>query len=441
MKAVPILEEVAELIGDNAQRVDNRSLILDKFSLSKQWPWKNFHNANSWSLMRIADGGRALLEQQSNACMKDADKQERRNRAAEANVLREQAQIARDLAASQSLAGPDARLSRLNQQRSQHLARQCAQTYGTEHCRLMKGTLKSRMALNLAEGLIENAGACLERLTGEPYIPGSAVKGIARHAALEHLRGVEDHAAQQRCLETFLNVFGYSEVDFTKGELKAFAALLSESMKDKKQRGKVRFLAASVLESAALEVDVTTVHFPEYYRTGEQRDLAKETLRPNAFPVVAAGAAFVFTLICETPEAPALLDAAVQWLTVALTEKGAGAKTAAGYGWFAVEPYAPPPPEPEPIADTPSVPTPPVATPDKLQTPEGEVAAMDDLAFANACNDIDAQSEAVQRAIFAAFAGSRAKRWKKWSKSERNNDKERVRKLRDCATKLGISLQ
>ncbi len=47
--------------------------------------------------------------------------------------------------------------------------------------------LQSRLMVNMAGGVMENAGLCLDRF-GLPYIPGSAVKGCARRAALAALR-------------------------------------------------------------------------------------------------------------------------------------------------------------------------------------------------------------------------------------------------------------
>jgi CRISPR/Cas system CMR subunit Cmr6 (Cas7 group RAMP superfamily) len=41
--------------------------------------------------------------------------------------------------------------------------------------------------VNMAGGVMENAGLCLDRF-GLPYIPGSAVKGCARRTALAALR-------------------------------------------------------------------------------------------------------------------------------------------------------------------------------------------------------------------------------------------------------------
>lgn len=47
--------------------------------------------------------------------------------------------------------------------------------------------LQSRLMINMAGGVMENAGLCLDRF-GMPYIPGSGVKGCARRAALAALR-------------------------------------------------------------------------------------------------------------------------------------------------------------------------------------------------------------------------------------------------------------
>jgi len=47
--------------------------------------------------------------------------------------------------------------------------------------------LQSRLIVNMAGGVMENAGLCLDRF-GMPYIPGAAVKGCARRVALAALR-------------------------------------------------------------------------------------------------------------------------------------------------------------------------------------------------------------------------------------------------------------
>ncbi len=59
--------------------------------------------------------------------------------------------------------------------------------YG-DRARFVVARLEGRLAINLADGLIENAGIILDRLTGVPFIPGSAIKGVARNAADETCR-------------------------------------------------------------------------------------------------------------------------------------------------------------------------------------------------------------------------------------------------------------
>src|SRR3989454_9666269 len=46
--------------------------------------------------------------------------------------------------------------------------------------------LQSRLMVNMAGGVMENAGLCLDRF-GVPYIPGSAVKGCTRRMAIQNL--------------------------------------------------------------------------------------------------------------------------------------------------------------------------------------------------------------------------------------------------------------
>lgn len=51
---------------------------------------------------------------------------------------------------------------------------------------LLFARLQARLMVNMAGGVMENAGLCLDRF-GVPYIPGSAVKGCARRMAIQNL--------------------------------------------------------------------------------------------------------------------------------------------------------------------------------------------------------------------------------------------------------------
>ena len=48
---------------------------------------------------------------------------------------------------------------------------------------VFRSKLGGRLIVNQAGGILENAGLCLHRHFGDPFLPGSAVKGLARHAA------------------------------------------------------------------------------------------------------------------------------------------------------------------------------------------------------------------------------------------------------------------
>lgn len=201
---------------------------------------------------------------------------------------------------------------------------------GLPSASVFHATLAARLIVNHAGGVIENAGLALDRNSGAPCIPGSALKGIARAGAA--LAGAPP-------AEVAL-VFGWApnrnqERDIPSAlPLKAFA-------------GSVCFLPAYPLGSASLERDIVTVHHAAYYQ-GKNHPVAydDEPPIPNEFPVVRAGVEFQFVLApasaarCEKVAVALGLTAfnpvalAKEWLIMGLTQRGVGAKTAAGYGWF-----------------------------------------------------------------------------------------------------------
>jgi CRISPR type III-B/RAMP module RAMP protein Cmr6 len=196
--------------------------------------------------------------------------------------------------------------------------------------------LEGRLAINLADSLIQNAGICLDRLFGLPFIPGSAIKGVCRHAALAELRAAAA-GEQSRLFDVFRAIFGTSDNDFAKGELRPFQHLLSGRAEN--QKGAVAFLPAYPVNEARVVVDLTNVHYPEYYRTGRTEALSNERPQPNPFPAVEVGAQFAVCLILNgIADDPNLLQTTARWLEAALTVHGLGAKTASGYGWFSLRP-------------------------------------------------------------------------------------------------------
>ena len=178
--------------------------------------------------------------------------------------------------------------------------------------------LKSRLLVNHSGGVMENAGLATHRHFGTPYIPGSAVKGIARHMAWLDWRDAEDPDDKELYAGCIAEIFGYPT-----GEKKLDDMLKDEGMETRS--GAVAFFSAQVHEKAKLDADLINSH--------ERGDPV-----PVFFPAVATGTVFEFTIsplqIKTENDMDTLMYLAEDWLKRGLKEQGAGAKTNAGYGWF-----------------------------------------------------------------------------------------------------------
>jgi hypothetical protein len=141
-------------------------------------------------------------------------------------------------------------------------------------------------------------------------------------------------------------LFGFGASDIkAKGDFGwAGGAAVTETIADeigsKDFKGCACFLPAYPTTPPVLVVDMVNPHYRDYYAGRRQRATDDESPIPNYFPAVEAGAAFGFAvLLNRVPtgngvSADDLLNQAKQWLERAVTRKGVGAKTAAGYGWF-----------------------------------------------------------------------------------------------------------
>lgn len=234
---------------------------------------------------------------------------------------------------------------------------------------MLHAQLQSRLIVNMAGGVMENAGLCLDRF-GMPYIPGSAVKGCARRMAIQSLLELREAGENQeelsRRLAEIAVIFGWTEQDWSEDERNgrltsdlAYAIgtrqwrpaseAVRKCLPDKKHfAGTVSFLPAWPVDAGGtrlnlrlptlgkLELDVLTCHHPEYYGGKRAVALDDEDPIPVIFPTVAAGHVFTFILLPIRDADEARLQRARQWLAEGLNCFGLGAKTAAGYGWFDV---------------------------------------------------------------------------------------------------------
>jgi CRISPR-associated protein Cmr6 len=182
-------------------------------------------------------------------------------------------------------------------------------------------TTATPLTLHLARAAaLENAGICLHPIHGFVYLPGSGLKGLARAYADQVWKPAQ--ADQQQAQALVERVFGN---------------LPAEKDQDKHAAGAVVFHDAWPEKWPRLIVDIVNNHHAEYYQgdspPGDWLDPV-----PVYFLAVPAGVSFTFALSARRPEegdSPALVAQAREWLDGALTHRGVGAKSNAGYGCFA----------------------------------------------------------------------------------------------------------
>jgi len=242
---------------------------------------------------------------------------------------------------------------------------------------LVFARLKARLIVNAAGGVMENGGLCLDRTSGVPFIPGSAVKGCARKLAISKLKDTAE-AEKGTLLEQIAWLFGWGDTDWKDGRKRGkdgkqgelysdfeFACGEGEQWKTDREKVTARLLArlgvdrrlhpgepwldlpnfAGAIQflptfpwqvDPGIDLDVVTPHHTAYYEGQLTEATDTEEPTPSVFPVVspAKDPLFGFALT-RTPLATAGdLAEAREWLREGLTVLGIGGKTSAGYGWF-----------------------------------------------------------------------------------------------------------
>jgi CRISPR type III-B/RAMP module RAMP protein Cmr6 len=198
------------------------------------------------------------------------------------------------------------------------------------------------MAIDLATACLENAGLSLHPFCSLPVIPGSAVKGCARAAAIARLKeATENRAAErERLLSHILEVFGWAKDDLENRDSDLILAWggAIPAPAAKANSGRISFLPGLPVEQPRLEIDVLACHHPQYYTTS--RATAADDEQPNiqVFPVVGSGSSFLFTIVPLRGASDEILESARRFLAEGLEIWGIGAKTAAGYGYFKEDP-------------------------------------------------------------------------------------------------------
>ncbi len=167
-----------------------------------------------------------------------------------------------------------------------------------------KATTMGRLAINLGGETTLETSIALHRTYGTPFIPGSALKGLAAHYALNCL----DANLWGRNTQAFRNIFGDQEVA---GYVNFFDAL---------------YVPGSGLRGHSLWPDIITVHHPDYYQKDNTPPADWDS--PIPIPFLTANGSFLVALSGSLK----WVNAAFQILEFALEREGIGAKTSSGYG-------------------------------------------------------------------------------------------------------------
>ena len=161
---------------------------------------------------------------------------------------------------------------------------------------------------------------------GTPYLPGSSIKGMIRCWA-------EDAGESPARITA---AFGAGHPDAADDE-----PGLREDDETRHGAGRVVVLDAIPVTPPRLEADILTPHYAGWTPADPPADWRSPV--PVPFLVTARDSPFLFAIVPASASAGAgepdahadLVEDAWRWLTAALTEQGAGAKTAVGYGRFA----------------------------------------------------------------------------------------------------------
>jgi len=177
-------------------------------------------------------------------------------------------------------------------------------------------TVKSESPLAIGHGAdsVVETSLSLHPIYGIPYLPGTALKGLAAYYA-RNILGPKNSALSQEGRDYHI-LFGTQQ---SAGFIQFYDALITpDTVGD------------------ALRQDVLTPHHQKYnaIATGEEQPAPRDDDSPIPIPFLTAFGTFCIVLSCEegVKQASSWLELAKFVLNKALEDQGIGAKTNAGYG-------------------------------------------------------------------------------------------------------------
>jgi CRISPR-associated protein Cmr6 len=167
------------------------------------------------------------------------------------------------------------------------------------------------MLVGLGEESVLETAIALHHTYGIPYIPGSALKGLAARYANKWLAS----ETWGKGADAYTTVFGAAA---EAGYITFFDAL---------------YIPGSADGDRPLALDVVAVHHRDYYSGADPAPPA-DWDSPVPIPLLSATGAYLVAL----HGAESWVEAAFEILNLAFAEEGVGAKTSSGYGRMSFEP-------------------------------------------------------------------------------------------------------
>ncbi len=240
-----------------------------------------------------------------------------------------------------------------------------------------------RMVVGLGGAHVLETNMLLHHIYGIPYIPGSALKGLAKATAVEMIREkIEREGLTEKVIQKNENLLkklfkkemvkenGLNDIDGYIVITKLVSYILESDdklnccgngiLKDieiykkifgtQKNKGRAIFFDAFPIGNINMKLDVMTPHFPDYYKEMESKNPRKpptDNQLPNPVVfLVLSNQEFKFNIGVKlydedydsdgtpTVDANKLLETTTKLLKYGLKELGIGAKTSIGYGYF-----------------------------------------------------------------------------------------------------------
>ena len=183
--------------------------------------------------------------------------------------------------------------------------------------KVREAKVKGRMIVGLGDESVLETSIALHHTYGVPYIPGSALKGLAASYTRQRLTEEWQPDSPTGAYKT---IFGDTNGS---GGIIFFDALYIPDTGHNKQ---------------ALYPDIITVHHPEYYQGGKEDATPSDWDSPTPIPFLSATGVYLIALAApDLKYGQTWINKTFAILRLALEELGIGAKTSSGYGRMELE--------------------------------------------------------------------------------------------------------